>query len=148
MCSKSFWIDNKNKLGSFNRKMKYFVIWLIVWNIVVSIVYFQVGANGSVVINASHAVLVTIFIFILWKYLPNGIYDVFYIRTEIKLFVLLFGLLALLQVIMSASGIRDTPIGWEITAITTWYVIISYCVMLFVLLGLSKSCMFCTCISV
>lgn len=122
MCSKSFWIYNKNKLGSFETKIKYFIIWLFIICILVSIIFFQSGPNQAVVINASHAVLVTIFICILWRHLPNGIYDVFHIRTEIKLFVFLFGCLALLQVVMSASGMRDTTIGWEITAITTWYV--------------------------
>ena len=123
MCSKSFWIKNKNKIGSFNYFIRFFVAWAILWFTIMALLPVAgFDRNKWVVFNAVHAFLAAIGTFIVWTRLPKGIYDVFYIRREIRAFLIFWAIIVASQIVMGAAGVRDTAIGWEISSLSTWYV--------------------------
>lgn len=71
-------------------------------------------------IAAFTAILSMIILFItllLWRHLPSGMVDAFYIRNEIPYVITIFCCIALVVAILGILQLRDTILGWQMVTI-------------------------------
>ena len=129
-CNKSFWISKKHSFGSVGYIFPFFLIWGIVFNIIAcaflflpSLFYFRM----YLLMFALHTILVISLTVIIWTQLPPKMFDMFYIRLEIKYFLIYWAFSAAfhgtLRMIDFESILGNLEsryaISWQISAVTT-----------------------------
>ena len=121
--SNLFWVKYKNKYGNG----KYILKCVLIFGIIIAISEITLIVvlnlfNFSLVFTTTVVLLLLLITGFIWKQLPIGIIDAFYIRNEIKYFSILYGIGGMAQFIMGAIETRDTVIAYQISSVMGLYV--------------------------